>query len=270
MSLRTNVPMFLWRTRAMTKEKFNGLLITVCVLFFTVYGLRSTVYGLELKAPIEIQTEEGNNPSQVELKKIPNFPNTIKKSSAHKVSAAATSIPLDTRLRLGVDSPLDAKLSKLGNYFKAHIIEDFYIPSTPPQLVVPRGSWVRGHVSFIKKPNVFSMAGKIGLHLDQLVTPVGEVIPLDAELDIQQGIVNANGILDPMTGFGTKAIEPTQNLLDSTAGKAVSVATLGTPVVGTLVAGSLIALFSYGDNITLARGQELQIVLKKDIQLTIN
>jgi len=244
--------------------------IICCLLLILINGLCSVVYGLDLKAPIEIQTDESNNPTQVELKKIPNFPAAIKKSSAHKISANATSIPLDTRLRLGVDSPLDAKLSMLGDYFKAHIIEDFYIPSAPPQLVVPRGSWVRGHISFIKKPNVFSMAGKIGLHLDQLVTPVGEVIPLDAELDIQQGIVNASGILDPMTGFGTKAIEPTQNLLDSTTGKAISVVTLGTPVVGTLVAGSLIALFSYGDNITLARGQELQIVLKKDIQLTIN
>jgi hypothetical protein len=244
--------------------------VICCLFLILINGLSSMVYGLDLKAPIENQTEGSNNPSNIELKKIPNFPNVIKKSSAHKVSANATSIPLDTRLRLGVDSPLDAKLSKLGDYFKAHIIEDFYIPSTPPQLVVPRGSWVRGHISFLKKPSVFSMAGKIGLHLDQLVTPVGEVIPLDAELDIQQGIVNASGILDPMTGFGTKAMEPTQNLLDSTTGRVISVATLGTPVVGALVGGSLIALFSYGDNITLSRGQELQIVLKKDIQLTIN
>ncbi len=215
-------------------------------------------------------SDENNNPTQVEIKKLPNFPTISRKSSSHRIGASATSIPLDTRLRMSVDSPADAKLSMIGDYFKAHILEDFYIPSTPPQLVVPKGAWVRGHISFIKKPSVFSMAGKIGLHLDQLVTPTGEVVPLDAELDIQQGIVNNQGILDPMTNYGTKALEPTQKLLDSNTGKAISVATLGTPVIGTLVAGSLTALFSYGDNITLTKGQELQIVLKKDIQLTIN
>ena len=65
-------------------------------------------------------------------------------------------------------------------------------------------------------------------------------------------------------------MQPTNKLLGNPTGKAVSVVTLGTPVLGTLVAGSLTALFSYGDNITLSRGQELQVVLKKDIQLTVN
>lgn len=227
-------------------------------------------FGHDLKAPIEAEELQDNNPSSIEIKRLPNFPDVLKKSSSHRISANATSIPLDTRLRVAVDNSLDAKLSKLGDYFKGHILEDFYIPTEPPQLIVPKGSWVRGHVSFIKKPNVISMAGKIGLHLDQLVTPTGEVIPLDAELDIQQGIVNAQGLLDPMTNFGTKAMQPTNKLLDNPTGKAVSVVTLGTPVLGTLVAGSLTALFSYGDNITLSRGQELQIVLKKDIQLTVN
>ena len=147
---------------------------------------------------------------------------------------------------------------------------DFYIPTEPPQLVIPKGSWVRGRVSFIKKPTIFSKAGKIGLYLDQLTTPFGEVTPLDAQLDVQQGIVNEQGLLDPMTNYGTKALEPTQKLLETTQGKTISVIGLGTPVIGALVTGSLIALFSQGDNIMLNQGQELQIVLKKDIQLTVN
>ncbi len=249
-------------------QNIKKRIILLLVLVFLFENLPG--FSIEMKPPIESESKAISQPSQIDFKNTPNFPNSIKKSTEHMISASATSIPLDTRLRLGVDSPLDARISKLGEYFKAHIIEDFYIPSTPPQLVIPKGSWVRGHISFLKKPTVFSMAGKVGLHLDQLVTPVGEVIPLNAELDIQQGQVNGLGQLDPLTGFNTKALKPTQNLLDSTNGKVISVVALGSPVVGTLVAGSLIALFSQGDNITLTRGQELQIVLKKDIQLTIN
>ena len=73
-----------------------------------------------------------------------------------------------------------------------------------------------------------------------------------------------------MTNFGTKALEPTQMLLESQTGKVITVATLGSPVIGTLIGGSLVALFSEGDNISLYKGQELQVVLKTDIQLTVN
>ncbi len=59
-------------------------------------------------------------------------------------------------------------------------------------------------------------------------------------------------------------------LLESTPGKVVSAVALGTPVIGALLGGSLVALFSQGDNIILVKGQELQVVLKKDLQLTVN
>ncbi len=248
------------------------LLATSNELLFTAFAQESK---LTLRAPLDSKKEnlENSLPTPVEIKKLPNFPELTGESSAnsaHKLIAKSTSIPIDTRLRLIVDNYIDATQAMVGDYFKAHILEDFYIPVEPPQLIVPRGSWIRGRISFVKKPSIFSMAGKIGLHLNQLVTPFGDVTLLDAELDVQQGIVNEQGLLDPMTNFGTKAIEPTQNLLDTSQGKLVSIATLGTPVVGALVAGSLIALFSQGDNITLTKGQELQVILKKDIQLNLN
>ena len=248
--------------------------MTLLLIYFlpltSVKAQEGTFHLRPLSETEKVNNQEGNIPSSLETKNVPNFPKGSKKSTAHRISATATTIPMDTRLRLSVDSSLNAKTSMLGDYFKAHILEDFYIPTEPPQLIVPRGSWVRGRISFIKKPNILSMAGKIGLHLDGLTTPMGEVTTLDAELDVQQGFVNEQGLLDPMTNYRTKALGPTQMLLDTQPGKIISVATLGTPVIGTLVAGSLLALFSQGDNITLNQGQELQIVLKKDIELTAN
>ena len=247
------------------------LLFNSCFPLLTLFAQEPDI---TLRAPSDFKQEESqdNIPTPFEVKKLPYFPDIEHniKTTQHKLSAKSTTIPVNTRLRLVVDNYIDATVSMLGDYFKAHVLEDFYVPTDPPQLVIPKGSWVRGRISFLKKPSIFSMAGKIGLHLDQLVSPFGEVTLLEAELDIQQGIVNAQGLLDPMTNFGTKALEPTQDLLDTTKGKIASVVTLGTPVVGTLVTGSLIALFSQGDNISLIKGQELQIVLKKDIQLNLN
>ena len=252
----------------MKKKALNILVLFLLLCRLSVFAQEGSLRPL---APEQSSEIESNIPSALDIKKLPNFPEHLKgKSAAHKLSAASATIPVNTRLRLAVDSFVNAKTSKVGDYFKAKVLEDFYIPTNPPQLIIPRGSWVRGRISFLKRPNIFSRAGKIGLHLYQLVTPQGESTILDAELNVQQGLVNSEGFLDPMTGFASKAIEPTQMLLESEYGKAISVVTLGTPVVGTLISGSLIALFSQGDNITLNQGQELQIVLQKDIQLSIN
>ncbi len=256
------------------KHKVFGLLLIVLVFLSQILIPCCNAVqeiDLNLRAPkIEEESDE-NIPATTDVKKIPDFPNLFKsKGTTNRISISATTIPINTRLRLIVDNFVDAKESMLGDYFRAHILEDFYIPSEPPQLIIPKGSWVRGRVSFLKKPGLFSMAGKIGLHLDQIATPLGDITPLDAELDLQQGIVNQQGFLDPMTNFGTKAIEPTQMLLESQVGKVITAVTLGSPLIGTLIGGSLVALFSHGDNISLYKGQELQILLKKELQLTIN
>ncbi len=252
----------------MKRQYFNFAIALVLLLNNNLYAQEKDI---KPRAPEQSSDLESNIPSQVDVKKLPDFPAQVGKgASAHKLSATTGVIPVNTRLRLSVDSFVDAKMSKVGDYFKAKVLEDFYIPTNPPQLIVPKGSWVRGRISFIKRPNIISRAGKIGLHLYQLVTPQGESTVLDAELDVQQGIVNSDGLLDPMTGFKTKAIKPTQMLLESEPGRVISVITLGTPVIGTLVSGSLIALCSQGDNISLNQGQELQILLKKDLQLSVN
>ncbi len=54
-------------------------------------------------------------------------------------------------------------------------------------LLLPRGSLIRGRIASVNKPRIISRAAKIGLKLDQIVTPTGEVIPLDAALEFEKG-----------------------------------------------------------------------------------
>ena len=107
------------------------------------------------------------------------------------------------------------------------------------------------------------------INLDTLITPQGDYVPLDAKLSFVEGVVNEQGLLDPQTGFSDKAVEPTEALLSTNTGKAVSIATLGLPVAGSLIGGSVIALFSKGDSATVEKGQELQIIITKDVDLTM-
>src|ERR1700721_339165 len=71
-------------------------------------------------------------------------------------------------------------------------------------LIAPRGTLVRGRVAEVARPRLLSRAARIGLKLEQIVTPTGEVIPLDAALEFKKGTTNVKGQLDPGTNFGTQ------------------------------------------------------------------
>lgn len=190
-------------------------------------------------------------------------------ASPFKLNTSTAQIPVETRLRIRVETALGADKSKVGEDFRARVLNDFYLSGDFRKLIVPKDSWVRGKVSYIKRPRLLSRAGKLGIKLDTLVTPQGDYVPLDADLVFQAGVVNDNGLLDPQTGYSNKAMEPTQSLLGSDTGRIVSVATLGVPVVGTLLGGSVKALFSHGDDASVSEGQELQIMLTTNTDLSM-
>lgn len=194
-------------------------------------------------------------------------------SSALRVGLESATVPVQTHLKLICEYPIDAKTSLPGDIFEAHVRDDLFIGNT---LVLPRGSLVRGRVSEITKPRLLSRAGKIGLKLDQIVTPTGEVIPLDAALEFQKGMTNKSGQLDPGTNFGTRvndSVKSVSGLKDKGATKgaliAANVATLGAPIVATAIGSSAIALFSHGDTISLRPGQELEVLLTNDLGLQV-
>lgn len=190
-------------------------------------------------------------------------------ASPFKLNTAVGQVPVKTRLRMTVDTPVSAQKSKLGDEFSARVLDDFYLSGDFRKLIIPKSSWVRGRVTEVKKPRLLSRAGKLGVRLDTLVTPQGDYVPLDADLSFIPGVVNEEGLLDPQTGFSDKAMEPTSSLLDSTTGKVISIATVGVPVVGTLLGGSVIALFSHGDAASLYKGQELQIMVTRNVDLAL-
>ena len=194
--------------------------------------------------------------------------------TALKADLASTTIPVETRLKLVLETAVDAKASQPGDLFEAHVKDDLYIGMT---LLLPRGSFVRGRVAQVVKPRMLSRAAKIGLRLEQIVTPSGEVIPLDATLEFKKGLSNKKGQLDPGTNFGTRVEGNVKSVAGinkdgSTKGAlvAANIATLGAPVIATAIGSSAIALFSQGDNVSLGPGQEIEVLLTNDLGLQIN
>lgn len=216
----------------------------------------------------------------MEPKNVPDFASSEPGSSAPKAGTSlragleSATLPTETRLKLVVEYPISATASVPGDIFEGHVKDDLFLGRT---LVLPRGSLVRGRVVEISKPRLLSRAGKIGLKLDQIVTPTGEVIPLDAALEFQKGVTNKQGKLDPGTNFGTrveKSVRTVAGLNESGAAKgaiiAANVATLGAPIVATAIGSSAVALFRSGDNISLNPGQELEILLTNDLGVQVD
>ena len=214
----------------------------------------------------------------MDLKNLPDFANYNKaqqiQGTALKSGVQSATLPQETRMKLVVEYPVSATTSQPGDIFEGHVKDDLFFGRT---LVLPRGSLVRGRITEVNKPRLLSRAGKIGLKLDQIVTPTGEVIPLDATLEFQKGTTNRVGQLDPGTNFGTRveaSVRSVSGLNETGAARgalvAANIATLGAPIVATAIGSSAIALFRSGDNISLNPGQELEILLTNELGLQVN
>lgn len=217
--------------------------------------------------------EPKNVPDFVDYNRGPSE-NSARSGSALKAGLESATLPVQTRLKLIVEHPVSATQSAAGDIFEGHVRDDLFFGRT---LILPRGSLVRGRVTEVNKPRWISRAGKIGLKLDQIVTPTGEVIPLDASLEFQKGVTNRLGQLDPGTNFGTRVESSVRavsgmNEKGTTKGAlvAANIATLGAPIVATAIGSSAIALFRSGDNISLSPGQEIEILLTNDLGVQVN
>lgn len=213
----------------------------------------------------KVQSDSGGNPNGV-------APSST--ASALRADAASTTLPLETRLKLVLETAVGSNTSRPGDLFEAHVRDDLFLGSN---LLLPRGSLIRGRVADVAKPKLISRAAHIGLKLEQIVTPTGEVIPLDAALEFRKGVSNKKGQLDPGTSFGTrvdKSIKAVTGQTSTGATKnalvAANIATLGAPAIATAIGSSAIALFSTGDKVELTPGQELEILLTQDLGLQIN
>jgi hypothetical protein len=226
------------------------------------------------------------NPGPVEPRGLPDFaspsgapnntPTQASMASGTPLQAdlSSTTIPVETRLRLILETPVDAKSSQPGDIFEAHVRDDLFLGST---LILPKGSLVRGRVCDVLKPRLLSRAAKIGLKLEQIVTPVGEVIPLDAGLEFRKGVTNAKGQLDPGTSLGSRVHEDVMSVTGMNSKGAAkgllvtaNVATLGAPAIATALGSGAICLFRSGDNVNLAPGQEIEVLLTNDLGLQLN
>lgn len=241
----------------LSKKKFKFCLLLIALTLCIGFSTKAQIIDGGIIPPEETETIDSNIPSYINLDAIP-----LSKSKIAK----AQKIDLDTRLRISVDSSHDARTSAPGDYFKAHVIENFYLPSSPKQLLILKGSYVRGKIVSLKKPSFFSMNGYIEVLIDQLSSPTGEVYSLNGRLVFQKAFQGNDGNFSPI--YDKSTTRTGGAIINNSSELTITINESQKSLIQSLVRGDLLALNLEGDSLRLYRGQELQIVLKKKLTLS--
>lgn len=211
------------------------LLLLLSIVHINVYA---QVNDTEIQPPLELKTIQENIPSKI----------NISEFQKSMMITLPDSVLIDKKLRIKTETLVNPKQSMSGDFFKAQIVEDLFLPTEYPFLIIPQGSWVTGRLSYVKKPTLFSMSAKVTVGLDQLTTPLGDIIPLLANLELQEEYKESS--MPPSN--------PLEILVPSSF--------LDKEITSGLIHGSLIGLCLPSQGLIIYTGQELQIVLHKPIQ----
>ncbi len=191
-----------------------------------------------------------------------------------EMGAVSQQIPAGMKMRAVVQTPLDTRTSRVGDPFVVSALEDMWAGE---QLILPKGTVVRGRVDDVDKAGYFSKGGLMRLTFDHIQMPSGELRPLSLRLDAASAKMNSQkGALytDPGIGVkldnsvdkgidkfkefhekGMKAGEGAGKIITVPAGAIAGVAT-GTAVTTVNAAKSI---FGKGEPVVLAPGDQLLI-----------
>lgn len=216
----------------------------------------------------------------------PSQPVAAQELNAHSpltIETSSEKVPVGTMLRITFNVHMDSRVTQVGEPFTAFIQDDFttHNASGEERVILPEGSMVRGRVSEVKKPGLFSRGGAISLAFDHVVLPSGELLPLELNLSTtENAIVNQKGALYSDPGVKKKMGKGVQegvstfdrikdagiDMGKNTAGGFGVIVTAPVALAGGAIAGSavttgktVVALVGRGDSILIQPGDTVTI-----------
>jgi type IV secretion system protein VirB10 len=183
-------------------------------------------------------------------------------------------LPSGTRLPLRLSNGISTRTAKAGNsiYF-----ETIYPIAQDGRIVIPMGSFVRGHLVEVRRPGRVKGRGEILVGLDSLTLPNGYVVALNATPNSAdtggKETVDPEGKIKGSSGVG----HDVQTVLVTTAGGAylgtnVALFTAGSLGKGAAVggaagavAGLAVLLLTRGPEAELPRGTILDVLFNRSL-----
>lgn len=210
----------------------------------------------------------------------------IQENATLKGSASKSDVlPKNTKLKISLNQNVDAAENEIGDEFSATILNDINVNEIN---LIPVGSTLVGHVLDIMHAGKASKQGTMEISLDKILLPSGKYIPLaGARFAANKTYTNKSrdlkGAGTGLTrGIGIGALKGA-TLSFIPGNKAVKTAAVGVAATGavfsggwsigsTATIGALTGLYygvkKHGQEVMLASGQELEIELSGEQDLT--
>lgn len=215
------------------------------------------------------------------------FATYIQSADAYQIQADAATkrVPMGTKLELEAANTITTETLNAGDMFSAYLTNDVIKDG---DVVLPRGTIIRGNSAKIVKPKMLSRSAVLYLNFDHIVAPNGKQIPLKAGISSYLKLTQDGGI-DGGGGYGealAENLDKSGEIIKKSASWGVKsgeelftggkylvtpIAAVGGTIagVGYLVGDSVIDLFRKGKNVIILKGQKLEILLLESIDVPL-
>ncbi len=175
-------------------------------------------------------------------------------------------VPAGTTFGATTTSSISSSTAALGEAISWVIGSDFYYGG---KLIAPAGSRINGTVTVLKKAGRTGKNGKLGIRFTSLLTPMGQMIPISAVIQTDDG----TGVL-----YASAAKDTAKEYIKDSAIGAGAGAALGT-AMGALAGGSVGRGAIYGTAIgaglgvgkaLLYKGEDVEIPANAQLQIKID
>ena len=183
-------------------------------------------------------------------------------------------VPANTTFGAVLASPLSSESAKLGDAVSMFLGSDFYYGQ---HLIAPAGSRIQGSIIKVKKGTYGNVNGQLQIKLTNIVTPVGQIIPISAQIVTNDGtgILKAGTAMDSTKEYAKKAaIGAASGAVLGVVMGALSGGKVGRGAIyGTAVGGGIGLLqpvFERGGNVELPQNAQFDIILDQPITVSAN
>lgn len=183
-------------------------------------------------------------------------------------------VPVNTSFPAVVITPISSETANVGDTVSFYLGSDFYYGNT---LIASAGSRVNGTVIIAKRGGYAHKNGKIQIKFTNIVTPTGQIIPISASIQTNDGsgILKAGTAMDVTKDYAKDAtIGAATGAALGTAMGALSGGSVGKGAIyGTAVGGGMALLqnlFEKGGNIEIPQNAQMNIVLDQPVTVSSN
>ncbi len=204
---------------------------------------------------------------------------------AYRADVKTVRIPAGAKLSLQLLQSVDTSFCREGNSFNLMLLNEQKVGDVT---VLPTGSVVRGYVKQVKPSKRLSRGAVLYLDFDHVVTPTGRQLPISLGVSGLRNITYDGGIYNTL-GYGqavkdnwTKTCDITtlsanfgrkaKNCVPGLQYVTTPICALGGAIGGGFyfIGDSIADLFKYGENVRLAKGSVLDVILSQPIDVPVN